>query len=41
MELDNNFVIMIYDYEDVCNNKLLDETFRINNNKLLKRWINI
>lgn len=37
MELDTNLGIRIYDCEDVCNNKLLDETFRINNNKSLKR----
>lgn len=37
MELDNNLGISIYDDEDICNNKLLEETFRINNSKLLKR----
>lgn len=37
MELDSNLGIRIYDYEDICNNKLLEETFGISNNKLLRK----
>lgn len=37
MELDSNLCMELYNCEDVCNNRLLEETFRVDKNKLLKR----
>lgn len=37
MEFDSNLSLFLYEQDDVCNNKLLDETFKFKENKLLKK----
>lgn len=37
MEISSNLSMCLYDQDDICNNKLLDETFRVNRNNSLKR----
>lgn len=37
MEVNSNLIMRLYDQDDVCNNKLLEETFSIDKTKILKK----
>lgn len=37
MEIDSNLHLIIYERDDVCNNKLLEETYQVNKNNYLKK----